>query len=285
MDEPQVPLSLAFLRSRPQAAARTLEALPLEQVSPFLNELPAEYASLALGKMLPRIASKHLATFGAEKAAVILSPLEATRIAAILRPVENSIQEGVLKALPSDRRRACKAVLRYDEDSVGAWTVSECATLASDLTAQCARDTLGSAANVSCQDRFFAIDRENRLIGEIQAVELLAAPPSRTIEALASKGIPWLTARTSLQAASESKLWQGRDLMPILDPNQRFTGVLRHSDLREALSRGILKTTTDLSNQLAPTLLEDYAKVLWTLMMSLLGEYTPRTQPRNQSPQ
>lgn len=284
MDKTPVSLSLAFLRSRPEAAAKTLESLPREDVSKFLSEIPIELASLVLSKLLPRQASKHLATFETEKAAAILAPLEASSIAAILRLTDATNQKLLLEALPKERRSACQTILRYDEDLVGAWANYDCICLHSDLTAQQARESMPPYSNASCQDLLFVVNRDNRFIGEIPTLALLSAPDSRPLKDLARQRTPWLAARTSLETAAESQLWRDRDIMPILNANQHFVGALKHCALREALSHDRVKEDSGATHQLAPTLIEDYAKVLWELGMSLIGEYDSKKQAPSHPP-
>ena len=60
-------LSIAFIESKPQSEARTLEALNQDDAAALIEALPARTAAIAFGKMSPWSAARCLDVISAER--------------------------------------------------------------------------------------------------------------------------------------------------------------------------------------------------------------------------
>ena len=269
-------LTLSFLRTHPDAAAKTLEQLPFVEVSQFLSQTPVEYAALALEQMLPRAASKVVDLLDIEHATAILSRIDMRKTTYILRLSSVPIRDRILGKLSSNQRKFIKSLLRYDQEFVGAWMNPNPMTAPIDATVQEAINALQQVSNTSTQDKIFAVDRDGSLHGSVTTALLLTLDQKQPIASIAEKDSSWIAARTPIQSAIESVFWKDSDLLPVLDGKQRFIGSLRHADLRKALSLEIISEDESIKSQLAPTLFEDYLHTLWSLATSLIGEYAAK---------
>ncbi|MGK0236781.1 MAG: Mg/Co/Ni transporter MgtE [Candidatus Pelagisphaera sp.] len=279
MSESHISLSLAFLRSRPDAAAKTLEQFSPIDVSTFLSQIPAEYASLAIERMLPIYAARIAERLGSALATPILSRLHAQKIAVILRITDTNFKEEILNGLPKDQNKSCKSLLRYDEGLIGAWMNPQSATICSDSTVKESLNAIRNVSDLPAHGTIFVVDREGHLKGSLATISLLNAQPSLPIISLMNDVPGAIAARTLLQHASEATLWQNSDLLPVLNAKKRFVGTLSHTDLRKAQTHLSRPDHIETGYQLAPTLIEEYLHTLWALATSLIGEYFPKSRP------
>lgn len=278
MIDPPISLTLAFLRTRPDAAAKVLEQSNPTDVSTFLGQIPAESAAPVVARMLPSYAVRIVETLNSEYAASVLLYMETGKMADLIRRSQIGTRNQILEKLPSKAKKQCKALLAYDESQVGAWMNPNPVSASNDTKVGEAIAGLANQTNSTSFETIFVVDRDGLLTGKIPTGSLIAANPDQAISSLIERDTTELPARGNLLSIENSPAWNGRDILPVVDLKKRLIGTLRHSDLRKAMSQQENEKPESTTQHLAPTVFEDYIHTLWTLFTSAIGEYTRRSK-------
>ncbi|WP_341503822.1 hypothetical protein [Gallaecimonas sp. GXIMD4217] len=226
-------LALAFLKSEPQAAARRLEALEPGQSCAFLCHCPVREGARVLALMQHGPAARLLVLLPDDLKALYLHQLSTTELVALLRQLPK--RQGLLALLSSRRKAACQLLLQYEPDSVGAWMDSELAVVMAD---QQVAQALAALESQPSADRLYLCDRQHRLRGILAPGQLLGQAPERPLQALMSPPPAGLSARTPLNTAMASPLWQDHDCLPLYGSRGHLIGQLHHHELLKALGLG-----------------------------------------------
>ena len=237
MDEEKLDLALAFLQSQPAAAAAILEQQPLDQVAAFLASLTHTYGALVMAKMLPQYGARLCRCLQPTAAAGILSQMEISQIAAVMRQCDDELAERLLDLLSDKTRLACRLLLNYSEEAVGAWMHANVSTLPEECSVDQAMQRIGREQQALDIGLWMVVDRDRHLLGTVSSTTLLRAPPDASVSAVMAKDSAAIAARTALKTAIDNPLWAERDSIPVVNRMHKLVGVLRHVDLRNGLQQ------------------------------------------------
>lgn len=280
MNKRKPTLALAYIKDHPKSAARTLEQGSPAEIAEFLAESSASYAAPVLSHMLPHVVARAFKLMPLETASSMISPLEAVTIAAIFRYLPAELRESLQANLSVRKRRAAATLLGFSQNAVGSWMIPDAPVLPSDGKGAQAQSIIESVEGAQKSDYLFAVDRDRHLKGRIHISVAMSLDPDQTIVSAISPNCLALNGRTPLSQAADHPDWDRYDVMPIVGPNNRYNGVLRHVDLRRGL-RHLSKMAR--SNTAAGTLdsnVGDYAHSLlstFQAMAHMLDSDTRRT--------
>ena len=255
-------LTHAFVAAHPVEAARELERLDEHDVAALFEQAPARLSAPVLDAMMPRVAARCLSIVAAARAALLLGELGAPSAASILRQMGEPQRKALLDALPTAASLACRALLRYPEDAIGALVDTSAialparATVAEALAAARQRE-VETAADV------YVIGDEHRLLGVVTLTALLRAPGEQRLESML-RPVAALPALMPLAGAIEHPAWRESSLLPVLEHGGRFLGALSAATLRQAVAARPVPAG-DTEQSLAGVLGETY----WSAVSSL----------------
>jgi len=270
MTDNKAELALAFLQSHPPSAAAILEQLPMQDVAAFLRDVPHTFAAPVLEKMLPQYTARLSRYLEPELAAGFLSRMEVSRATVILRHADESVRQSLLELLPEKTALACKLMLNYAEDQVGAWMAVHMATLPVDCTVKTALERLALDDAFSDSDSIYVVDREGNLHGLLHIVRLLRAGPETPIAALMQKDMDVIAGRTSLTSAANHNGWTSSDTLPVINRNHRLVGILRHVDLRKGSEQVSTRIDAPHGSDPINTIFEIYGGS-WLALFNTIG--------------
>ena len=269
MDEQKIDLALAFVQSQPAAAAAILERQPLLQVAEFLASLPHTYGALVLARMLPQHTARLCQHLQPTVAAGMLSEMDISLIAAVMRLCHKDLSKQLLDLLPDNTRLACRLLLNYQEDAVGAWMNSGVSTLPDDCSVEEALERIRQDQQVVDSGVSLVVNRERLLLGRVTLAALLRAPGTTLVTAVMTRDSKAISARTALKSALDHPLWMDHDSIPVINRHQQLVGVLRHLDFRQGLQQ--ISTSIAPAREVDPVtgFFETYAGSLLVLFIAL----------------
>lgn len=232
MADPDV-LTHAFLVAHPSDAARVLERLAPAEAAALFERIPARLGAPVLAAMLPHAAARCLATLEPERGALLLGAMSPPLAAASLRPVAEPTRARLLAALPTAVALACRALLGYPDDSVGAWADTDVVALPAESTAGEALDAVRGAAQTP-RAPVFVVGADQRLLGTADMSVLLRASADVRLEALL-RATPSLSAVTPLAGAAALSAWHETDVIAVVERGGRLVGALYRHTLEEAM--------------------------------------------------
>jgi predicted transcriptional regulator len=88
---------------------------------------------------------------------------------------------------------------------------------------------------VTGHSRYPIVDEWNRLVGMITSKDVAGADHEQTIEKLMTRNPLKVTARTSIASAAHMMVWEGIELLPVVDVNRKLIGVIGRQDVLKAM--------------------------------------------------
>jgi Mg/Co/Ni transporter MgtE len=229
-------LSLAFLESHPADAARVLERIAPQNVAALLSDAPVRLAAPVLRAMLPLQVARCLETLDDDTVSGLLRAMGPQAGVAVLQYVPESRRNVLLAQLPTALALAFRLLLGFPEDTVGAWMDTRVLALAADTTAETAIRRLREAEGES-DAGIFVIGPGQRLLGQVDWTDVLRAPADAPLSKIMRKVKYTLPARAAIRAVEEHVGWDDYQMLPVVEREDRFVGVLARGVLARALMR------------------------------------------------
>jgi predicted transcriptional regulator len=83
--------------------------------------------------------------------------------------------------------------------------------------------------------RFPVVDEWHRLIGVVTSKDMVGANPEHAMEKLMTRNPLTATLQTSVASAAHMMVWEGIELLPVVDANRKLLGVLSRQDVLKAM--------------------------------------------------
>jgi Mg/Co/Ni transporter MgtE len=81
----------------------------------------------------------------------------------------------------------------------------------------------------------YVLDSGHRLAGVVDIAELFQAEPEQPLRTVMQTNLVWLEAESSFDAVFAHPGWCLYDALPVVGPDRRFLGVIRHRRMRQLL--------------------------------------------------
>jgi magnesium transporter len=225
-------LSAAFLEDHPQEAAGELNRQPPAAVARLLQGSPARIVAPVLVEMQPQAAASLLQCFDSERARLLVGTMSAPRATAILRQLGDEQRNDLLAALPGAMALACRALLRYPVDAVGARMDTTLPILSEHVTVGEALETLRRATTES--EGVIVVDTARRLAGWVSAVALLRAAVPLSLRTVATT-MPAVPALMPVGAALRAVGPETKHVIAVIDTGHRPLGAITATALGNAV--------------------------------------------------
>lgn len=257
-------LSLAFAEAHPDDAARVLEQLPAAEAAAFLSLLPARLGAPVLRHMLPTAAARCLEQVDLDTAAGLVRDLDTQTGTGMLRYVEPTRREQLIGQLPTAAALAFRLLLAYPEDTVGAWVNARALAMAPDTPASEALERLRQSTEP--HTGLYVVDPDHKLLGQLTLGDLFRAGRGLRVHQVMKPVRHHLSARASLAAARDHDGWNECSVLPVVERQGRFVGVLEATTLRRAGEVLRVPAPATSARHAAPLL----ARHTWQVFASLL---------------
>ncbi|OCT11683.1 hypothetical protein A8709_27805 [Paenibacillus pectinilyticus] len=110
--------------------------------------------------------------------------------------------------------------------------------------------------------RFPVVDEWNRIIGVVTSKDMVGASAQQAVEKLMTRNPLTVTPQTSVASAAHMMVWEGIELLPVVDMNRKIVGVLNRSDILKAMQ----------SIQKQPQNGETFEDLIWSGMEEVRDE-------------
>lgn len=90
-------------------------------------------------------------------------------------------------------------------------------------------------AELAGHDRFPVVDEWNRVIGMVTARDVEHAAPDQTVEKFMTRNPVTIQLRTSVASAAHLMMWEGIDLLPVVDGGRKLLGSVSRSEVLKVL--------------------------------------------------
>lgn len=220
-----------FCRRHPAAAARALERMPPEEIDAVVARLAPELAAPVVAALDRAAAGRWLTAGPALTVSAVVAALEPAEAAALLRGVPAEDRGRLMAALPTDAANRIETALRYPVETAGALLDPSAFTAVPDATVGETLERLRATAG-RLRSYVFVVARDGRLSGVADLSTMIAAPPERTMAAVARPDAARLRAGAGRAEILAHPSWSDLRALPVVDETGRFLGVLRYRALR-----------------------------------------------------
>ncbi len=226
-------LSIAYIESKPERAARTLESLHAEDAAALMATVPVRIAAMALARMNVWSGARCIEHIPVERAAGIIEQMPFLDAAALLRMASDGNREAIFEALAVKLARAFRNSLAFPPGTVGA----QMDKLAPSMEAT---RTVADALKYARQKRrpkgdiVFLTDAERNYMGIIRISELVRHDGKVPLSDIMEADVLPLLARSSLSAIESVPAWDRQSVLPVVGRKGNFLGALSRADLAAA---------------------------------------------------
>lgn len=257
-------LTVAFLRAHPAEGARVLEQLDTAEISALWSALPGRVAAPVVARLSPRLAARSVETLADEKLVRLLRRLTTPSIAALLRHLPEVHRARLIDELPAATGMACRLLLRYPEDSVGALANTDVFIA---RPGDSVRDVLTRLKSLrdDVGDFLYIVNGERQLRACVRPASLLHVAGTMSIGAVDSVDVQALPAQAAPHSIRNHAGWTRFSTLPVVDRQNRLVGDLRQGALVHVLEhqpRALPESNTGT--------LTAFATASWTVMAGLL---------------
>lgn len=271
MREVELDVTLSFIQSHPETAARELEMLPMSAAMELFRNLPLIAARKFITYLLPPYAANLCISLTVSEAANLISGGNANQIASILRYFPNEHCSKLLQTLPEKKARLCRLLLSYSDDAVGAWMFADIIMFTATTSAEAALKRLAKSSSFADFNLLPVVDEKRNFVGMTNVGVLLQVAGHTQVGQLIKKPTPVLQSRTSVATASKHSGWLKYDSLAVLNHSRQLIGLLRQTELKRSLKQfGEVSGKTG-SNGLLGSIGEAYAGSL-SALLNLVGE-------------
>lgn len=226
-------LTLAYLGQVPGSAARTLQAIPAEEASAFLETVPARITAPVLNEMIPWHAARQLELIPAPRSAMVLRQLAFADATTLVRLIRPDAREPIFRELPTKYARRLDAALRYPPHQIGAWIDPQIPTLSPHATVVDALRVLRAAESAS--HIFIEAKNHEAYLGTIPVREILRALHGTALGELRIDRTTPLSNRASLASVTFDARWDEFLHLPVVNRRGNLLGGLSRKTLRRNL--------------------------------------------------
>jgi len=227
-------LTLAYLRQRPESAARALEGLASEEAAVIMLRAPSRIAAPVLAAMTTLCAARCVARMPPDVAAAHCDELPWSDSAGVLRALDRSARDALLSELPEGKARRFRRSLDYVDDTIGAWVELDAASMPADRSVADADRLLAGTPNYA-ESHLLLTDASQRYVGAVTLGSLLSSVPAASLEMMAVRDIRPLRDTASLASALAAVDWERSTILPVVNHRGELLGGLTRRTLRRAL--------------------------------------------------
>ena len=184
---------------------------------------------------------------GIRKRVDILSCLEVTTAVEYLHQMDKSQRSMLIDLLEDDLKKEIALSSSFDKDEIGSRMTTNYISIHAGIgVRQAMKELVKQAADNDNISTIYVLDDDSALLGAIDLKDLIIARESTSLESIIMTSYPYVYASELIEDCIERIRDYSEDSIPVLDENNRLTGVLTAQD--------IVQLVNDLLG-------EDYAKL------------------------
>jgi magnesium transporter len=276
-----IPLTLAFMDTRPDAAARVLEDMPAEDAAALFAQVPARVGAEVIRQMAAFSAARCLEILPPERGAGLLRELPFVDAVTFFRNLAPGVRGTIADALPANLARDLRIAVTYPVGTVGAvmdqTAVSVAATRTVDDVAK-----LVKRRRRKTTDHLFVVDDAGRFLGTVRAGDLLRADGKTPVADLMDGTVAALSNRATLASVLGNPQWNSYLALPVIGRTGNFLGALSRAALGAGLAelrRGHRTRTHDGADTLMGNLISAYLLACAGMLRTVahIGDPAPGT--------
>ncbi|MDX1529851.1 MAG: CBS domain-containing protein, partial [Gammaproteobacteria bacterium] len=216
----------ALLRLSAEEQQRVLTTLSPEEAAELMEEIPEEHAADIIEQM------------DAKAAATILNEMESDEQADVLAEMEEEDAAAIVAEMDPEEAAEVVELIRYPHFSAGGLMMTEYFAYPETLSVGGALDDLSERAEeeaVGQEAHVYVVSTSGKLLGVLDLRDLVLTARSTPLSKVIKSPL-YVSAETELDDLEEFFDRHDFHAVPVVDMRQRLIGMVRRSDVEEALT-------------------------------------------------
>lgn len=210
--------------------AAALELLKKEERAKLYSVL--EIQTLAGVLAYSETRGEYLRELSIRKRVDVLSQLEPAAAAEYLQTIEKQERSMLLDMMDEDVRKEIVLLSSFHEDEIGSKMTTNYISVHTDIgVRQAMRELVDQAAENDNISTIYVVDEDETLMGAIDLKDLIIAREGTALEDITMASYPYVYADEQIDACIERLKGYSEDSIPVLDANNRLTGVLTAQEI------------------------------------------------------
>ncbi|MEK9723637.1 MAG: magnesium transporter [Rhodospirillaceae bacterium] len=228
-------LTHRYFASHPDAAARRLETIDRAEATTVLADLPDAVMVRAWEGLDADTAADTLKLLTDDRRGALFASADTGKLAVRISRMEPDVREDILGHMDEKTAAEVRGLMGYPADTAGHLMDTRILAFQGDATAAEAVEALRRFRHGRRVVTLKIVDAENRLQSVVDIKDLALAQPDARLDSLAH-GVPALAFPLDPREDIVDKLQSFKiEELPVIDPAGVLLGVIRHSELIDAL--------------------------------------------------
>ena len=224
-----------FFESHPEEAAVMLEQFEAEDAACLLAELPLPSRNAVWEALEPNAGCEILLHFPADHRVQLARQVNIQGFAVTLSRMREEDREEVLAGLGTASASELRRLLSYPPDTAGHIMDTRIVAMRSGQTVSEAVEVLRRRARNLDVAELNVTDEDNKLVSVIEIKDLILAEPDKTLASLAHNAATAVFPTDPVEEVVDRLDRYKLEEMPVIDREGVLLGVIRHSELIEAV--------------------------------------------------
>ena len=174
----------------------------------------------------------YLGELGIRKRVEVLSRLEPADAVEYLQPLSKQDRNVLLDLMDGEIRKEILLLSSFQEDEIGSKMTTNYICIPAGIgVRQAMSELVAQAAENDNISTIYVVDPEGCLVGAIDLKDLIIAREGTALEEITMSSYPYVYAEEQIDACIERLKDYSEDSIPVLDGNNRLTGVLVAQDI------------------------------------------------------
>lgn len=170
----------------------------------------------------------------------VLSQMEPADAAEYLHPLEKQERNMRLELMEEDVRREIVLLSSFGEDEIGSKMTTNFIRVHTGITIrQAMKELVDQAAENDNISTIYVVDGAETLMGAIDLKDLIIAREGTALEEITMTSYPYVYAQESIDDCIERIKEYSEDSIPVLDDQNRLTGVLTAQDITQLVDEAL----------------------------------------------
>ena len=176
--------------------------------------------------------NNYIDEMGIRKRVNILSYLEVTTAVEYLHQLDKSQRSMLIDLLEDDLKKEIALSSSFDKDEIGSRMTTNYISIHAGIgVRQAMKELVKQAADNDNISTIYVLDDDSTLLGAIDLKDLIIARESTSLESIIMTSYPYVYANELIEDCIERIRDYSEDSIPVLDENNRLTGVLTAQDI------------------------------------------------------
>jgi magnesium transporter len=228
----ELELVRTFIDEHVDEAALTLERMPMEDARALLAEIPPATTGAVISRMAPHWGTECVKGMPVELAGEVLGAMALDVAAILLRRLQPGTRGSLLEAVPHSVADNLRLLLRYPENTAGAFMDPGVLALPADIDLGEALDRVRHSGS-RVYYYVYVVGRGGSLIGVLNLREMMTASPETPIGHVMHRNVARLSVYADRIAIRAHPGWREYHGLPVVDDAGRLVGVVRYKTVRD----------------------------------------------------